>query len=288
MSQVTYLFKNRFNHSDVFKGLYYEMVKRGFNCIRIIDEDMTNEQINVALNSITGNVTILAADHLNDGIPSVTDLVKRFNPINKFYAMHDVGVHRIDDIVSDWHCLLPHPCWDPLFSGICKSISHVGHGKFMVAKRTNIHDIIWFPSLLYVYAEHHPKFWLRDFKSILDTGAKLKFPRWTPAEPIMLAALENGYKLLPSNDESFDYLLQCRTAIANAASSIGIEAAMAGCNSINIGAKYGPALTYDRFNVCSIDVPGMLTNAILDKAQQPLMADMVFDIDKCIDIVTKS
>lgn len=288
---MIYLFKNRFSCTDVFKGVFEEMVRRGYECVRIIDEDLSSPA--AAVEELIGReVTLVTSDHLNDNMEpygkhgySVTECVRLLLPARKFFGMHDLGISTVDDDLDGYTVLLPGMNWRPLFSKY-QDLHKVGHGKFLPSLRSEKYQAIFFVSSVYVHSSH-PKEFLKTFRTILDWEIPFKFPKYPLSAPLVEAVSIAGGHILDPNIESFDLLRQCHTAISNANSSIAVEASIAGCNSINFGWSYTPREVYEGFPILSLNDPGAVwTRESLMVEPPPQRKEFLLDLDRCINLIT--
>lgn len=292
---MIYLFKNRFFCQDIFRSLYYEMVKRDYECVQVIDEDLT-DPIKPVDDLRNKEITLITADHLNDNMDyynkkcySATDCVNILKPVKKFFGMHDLGISTVDDNLNSYHILLPSDIWLPIYDKYT-NISYIGHPKYYNNIRVNNYKAIFFVSSVYVYAERPLEQFYQAFQQIFEWKIPFKFPKYSLSNKLIDYVISKGAEAIDQNLESFDLLLQCETAISNANSSIAIEAAMVGCNSINLGWSFAPRQIYDRFNIISVNDPEIkgLKYEHLQRKPQLNHQNMVFDINKCIEIITQT
>ena len=290
---MIYLFKNRFACTDVFRFLWEEMVARGHTCVRVIDEELSDPM--ELVNALRGQrITLITSDHLSDDMKpygkigySVDDCVRILKPVRKFFGMHDLGVSTVDDKVDGYTVFLPGENWRPLFSG--HEAYAVGHGKFSHLEREWSHGPIFFVSSVYVY-HSDPKAFLDAFGFLIKLGVPFKFPKYPLGAPLAQAVLAAGGKVMDADLESFDLLMGCHTAISNANSSIAVEAAMAGCHSINLGWSFTPKEVYEAFDILSVNDPGVSVDwgKEIYGHGHPLMEEYLFDADMCISKITGS
>ena len=289
---MIYLFKNRFSCTDVFRALHEKMVRRGYSCVRVIDEDLANPK--ELVDALRGRkVTLITSDHLSDDMKpygkngySVNECVEILKPVKKFFGMHDLGVSTIDDKVDGYTVLLPGENWGALFPDR-KNTYVVGHGKFTSTIRDGSHGAVFFVSSVYVY-NNNPKEFLWAFGFLIKLGIPFKFPRYPLGGPLAQAVLAAGGKVIDTDLESFDLLLRCHTAISNANSSIAVEACMAGCRSVNLGWSFVPSEVYKAFEILSVndrETPVEEWRSS-EGSTKGCMEEYVFKVDRCIEIVS--
>ena len=284
---MIYLFKNRLSCTGVYRGLFREMLRRGYECVRVIDEDLADPK--APIDALRGkDVTLINSDHVADADEngySVRDCMEILKPKKSFYGMHDLGISIVDDDLDGFRILLPGEIWRPLFSR--HPDAHVvGHGKFLSAERVEQHPAIFFVSSVYVYTKDVPAF-MKAFSFLVDLGVPFKFPKYKLSGPLIKAILEAGGVVLDPEVESFELLMRCRTAISNANSSIAVEAAMAGCRSVNFGWGFYPEEVYGGFKIHSVNDPGSSFTLDQDLVKPNQVGkEFVFDMDKCISLVT--
>lgn len=282
--QIVYVFNNHHFCDDVFKHLYDVMVEREYECYKITRGDLENpneETDRIADIVKDKKVILITSDHSDYS----NYAIKVLSPAKKFYAMHDLGIHRVDDNMSaGWHVLLPHMMWKAMYDKFdLDGIDIIGHGKFWQDQQEIEYETVFFASLLYVYLQRKPESFYNDFKNIIDKNIPIKFPKVDGLEKLTNFLKKKGVKLIDHNLESFDVLLKCNTAIANSASSICVEAAMLGCNAINLGAGYGPL--YSGLGILSTS-PKNFNKNMLKPRRKNQMNEFKFDLEKTINIVT--
>lgn len=288
---MKYLFKNRFNCTDVDINIYNEMVKRGYDCIRIIDEDNSNYD-HIYDNLKGHDIVLITSDHLdgemwhvnNQPSRSINYTVDYLKPFKKFFGMHDLGVHCISDNVDGWNILLPHETWYEMFSSFNCKIDIIGYPKFVNKFRHIKYDTIFFVSSVYVYLDRDTQCFYDDLRPLFDLKIPFKFPKFPGVGKLVDFVRKFGIEVIDPSIESFDLLFNCNTAIVNASSSLAIEASIAGCNSINIGSVYQPTHIYDKFGVSCVDI-NQINNSILNQRRKSVQNEYMLNIDKAIDLI---
>ena len=296
---MTYLFKNRFFCTDIFKNLCKEMKNRGYEVLEIIDEDHKDSRRYI--DELKGkDITIITSDHLKDdmeyynqkaySINQCNDILK---PKKKFFGMHDLGIATVDDDVTGYEVFIPDESWSILFNNKNQKALHaVGHPKFNSDRKKKKYDIVFFVSSVYVYADKPIERFKEAFKLIFEHKIPFKFPKYCLSNKLMQYVASEGIELIDPEIESFDILLKTDIAISNANSSIAIEAAMAGCKSINMGWDYKPKSIYEKYNIVSVNEPEInglnSSHFSKDKIINKAHYDMKFDIDKAIKIITEN
>lgn len=290
---MKYLFKNRFNCTDVDVNIHNEMVKRGYDCIRIIDEDDSNYET-IYDNLKNQNVVLVTSDHLDGEMWHVTNkpsysinyTVDYLKPQRKFFGMHDLGIHCVGDKVDEWNILLPHETWREMFSGFNCKVNTIGYPKFYNKVVDIKYDVVFFVSSVYIYLERDVGCFYTDFKPLFDLKIPFKFPKFPGIEKLTNFVESFGIEVIDPDLESFNLLFNCNTAIVNASSSLAIEASIAGCNSINIGSIYQPTHIYDKFEVLCVDI-NQINNFIFNKRRKMVKYEYMLDIDKAINLIIK-
>lgn len=288
MQDIIFLFKERFSCCDVFNNLYLELKNNGFNCVKIIDEKINN--VNEIINSLIGKkIVLITADHTKSKYNnnySISEIVNILNPIKKYYGLHDLGIHSINEEIDGWHVLLPHNCWSELLHTYNVNYSVVGYYKFINNNFIKKFDKIFFPSSIYVYVERDPKDFLNYFKYIVDENIPIKFPDYSGSIKLIDKIKNAGTQLniINTQENTFDLICASNTVITNANSSIAVEAAIAGCNSINIGVEYLPKNIFNNFNIKNISSSNDINN-VIETCQNP-MNEYIFNMQKCINIIT--
>lgn len=287
---TTYLFKNRFFCTDVFRRVFEEMVRRGYECIQVVDEDHPDPI--GAIDSLKGkDVVLVTSDHLDDDMGhynkrcyTVRDCLDILRPERSFFAMHDLGVSTIDDTLEGFHVLLPGTEWVPLYKDHDGPLTIVGHPKFWTSSRSERYEAVFFVSSVYVYAERPLHEFREAFAPLFEWAIPFKFPKYSLSLPLIEYVREQGVGVLDPGIESFDLLMQTRTAISNANSSIAVEAAMAGCNSINLGWSFQPTEVYEGFQILSVNDPDVepLKREYLQIEPPSVREDLTLDMESCI------
>ena len=279
--QITYLFNNHYFCDDVYKHLYSTMVGKGYNCYKITLSEDSKEKVNAICNSLKNKNTVLITSDHSDYSDKIIDIIK---PIKKFYGMHDLGIHRVDDNVDGWHILLPHEMWRSMYDNHnIDGIDVIGHGKFYEEPKNIEYNTVFFASLMYVYLKRKPEDFYLDFKKLFDLNIPVKFPKMTGIQPIIDFLRGKNVKILDMNKESFDIILRCNNMISNSCSSTCVEAAMVGCNAFNIGSGYGEKCK--RFNIKCIKTTEISKDLFIGDRKQP-MREFMLNTNKVIDIIT--
>jgi hypothetical protein len=294
---VLYLFKNRFFCTDIFKHLHDRMTLLGYQTARVIDEDHVDSRN--LIDRLKGlDITLITSDHLNDNMEwygqkaySIRDCERILEPKRKVFGIHDIGISTIDDDVDGYIVIVPDASWSELFYKFKNiSLHPLGHPKFLGLRSSIRYPVVFFVSSVYVYARAQPRDFLEAFPLIFKHKIPFKFPKYVLSKGLVDIVKNEGIEIIDSNLETFDVLLETGVAISNANSSVGVEAAIAGCKSINIGWDYKPTSIYSRFNILSVNEPniGGFNSAHLEPNDGfDDHTDLIFDIDKCIEIITK-
>lgn len=291
MQDVIYLFKDRLSCCDIFQFLFNEMIKRNFNCIKIVDEK--NQNTKQIIDSLVGKkIILITADHLNNKIEnsySIMETISLLKPIKTYWSIHDLGCNAIKDPISNFNVLLPGSEWIPLtmaHENVKNEI--VGYPKFYNINFEKKYDSIFFPSLIYIYNNKPVYEWINNFKFIIDNNYPIKFPNYKGSIELIekIEKEKIHLNLVDLNLDSFDLMSKSNIVITNSNSSVAIEAAILGCNSINIGKPYTPKNVYSKFKVNIISKAENILQCTYNMPNAPMLQYM-FNIDKAIDIITK-
>jgi hypothetical protein len=292
MQDIIYLFLESISCYDTFNHLFEEMVNRKFNCIKLIGDK--TENIKEIIDSLVGKkIVVITTTHLNNKLKdeySIENIIKLLNPIKKYWALHDVGCKYIKDPISNWSMLLPGKEWEILtkpYSNVDCDV--VGYQKFYNISFEKKYNKIFFPSLIYIYNNRPIYNWINNYKFIIENNYPIKFPDY-PGSFEFIEKLQKekvSLNLLDTKLNSFNLMAACNTVITNTNSSVGIEAAILGCNSINIGKKYIPTKIYDKFKVKIISEASEVDKIIFEDKLSPLN-EYMFNIDKAIKIITNN
>lgn len=290
MQDVTYLFLESIACYDTFNHLFLEMTKRNFNCVKLIDDKTENAQ--EIVDSLLGKkIVVITTDHLANKLTigcSVQQLIDKLNPIKKYWALHDVGCKYIKDPISNWSMLLPGKEWQILARPHENVSFHVvGYQKFYNINFEKKYDKIFFPSLIEPYRARPIYDWINNHKFFIDNNYLMKFPDYFGTVELIEKVQKEKIQLnlLDTTLNTFELMAASNTVITNGGSSVGIEAAMLGCNSINIGKTYVPREIYGKFKVQIISEASQMSKVVFDKTLSP-MTEYIFDIDQAIKTVT--
>lgn len=292
---MIYVFKNRFYCTDIFKHLYDEMKKRGYDVTRITDENYDDSRKYV--DALKGEKTVLiTADHVKDDMDyygkkaySVDQCIQILKPETVFFGMHDLGIATVDDDVTGFEILMPDDSWAELFEKKnCRKLHSVGHPKHFGMRQDVAYETVFFVSSVYVYAKIPMEKFKDAFPLMFEHKIPFKFPKFILSNELIDYVRSSGIEVIDPEVESFDLLLQTRTAISNANSSIAVEAAMAGCKSINIGWDFAPRSIYEKYPITSVnDHGGLKEEHLHDKSHIPsAMESTKFKTNLAIDIIT--
>ena len=294
---MLYLFKNRFFCTDIFKHLYGKMTSLGYDTTRVIDEDHVDSRS--LIDQYEGrDITLITSDHLNDNMDwygqkaySIRDCENILKPKKKIFGIHDIGISIVDDVVDGYEVIIPDESWACLFKRFNNIKLHpLGHPKFIKHRSSTKYPAVFFVSSVYVYAKAEPKAFLKAFPLIFENKIPFKFPKYILSDGLIDIVKNEGIQIIDPNIETFDILLQTDVAISNANSSVGVEAAIAGCKSINIGWNYSPPSIFSKYDIISVNetnIGGLNQSHLELVGGATSHSNMIFDIDKCIEIITR-
>jgi hypothetical protein len=293
---MTYLFKNRFFCTDIFKHLANALKEAGLNVVVVTDEN--HDDARPLVDALAGKeITLITSDHLDDNMDfygtrgySVRECIQLLKPKRLIFGIHDLGIKTVDDDVSGFEIFLPHESWKNLFNNKTDKQIHItGHGKFIDTQRDEKYDSIFFVSSVYVYANRDEESFLNAFPIIFKNKIPFKFPKYKLSQKLIDIVKSRNIEVIDPNIESFDLLKKTRLAISNANSSIAIEAAMVGCGSINLGWDYEPKAIYEKFNILSVNEPevnGFRQDHLSLPCRNNIHEEYLFNITKAMKIIT--
>ena len=228
------------------------MCNKGYQCVRIIDETLKDAK--APINELVGkDITLITPDHLEMKPPNgynLLETVDKLKPVKRFYGLHDLGIVYLNGDEKqylkplDFIILSPGAPWTKLYKSTSCQIIETGHPRFTELPRPARHKAIFFMSCVYLYEQdrHIKEFTThKGICDILKLNVPFKFPYYKGSSIVcnkIKHHLGRDIQLLNAKRESFEFLLECNTAISFLSSSICLEAAMLGLNSINIGWEY--------------------------------------------------
>lgn len=286
---MKYLFKCRDSSSDVFFYLYQEMIKRGYECIRIIDDE--NKNYLPIIKSIKNeDIKLVTSDHVHispkNGM-SILEIMDYLKPVKTYYSIHDLAVndigYDIKYINNDFTLLLPGSPWNEMYDDINSNIITVGYPKF-IKECDKKSGIIFSASLIYVYAERKPISFKKDFKYIIDNNIPIKFPACKHTN-ILIDKLKLK-NIVDTSKMTFDLINEREVVISNSSSSVCVESAMCGSISINLGA--GISKMYNKFNIHHMkvsDLDTMKVNQLYKLSGNKVYGEYVFKMEETINIL---
>lgn len=295
---MLYLFKNRFFCTDIFKHLYNKMTHLGFKTARVIDEEHSDSR--GLIDNFRGlDITLITSDHLNDDMDyysqkaySIRECERILKPKKKIFGIHDIGISTVDDDVDGYMVIIPDESWAVLFSKFKNiSLHPLGHPKFIKTRNIIKYPVVFFVSSVYVYANSPPEEFFNAFPLIIKNNIPFKFPKYILSNGLIDIVRKEGIHIIDSDLETFDVLLETNVAISNANSSVSVEAAIAGCRSINIGWDYKPSSIFSKYDIISVNetnIGGLNMSHLEPTKCFNIHSDLIFNIDKCIELITKA
>jgi hypothetical protein len=280
------------------------MCNEGYDCVRIIDE--LTEYPKEAIDRLIGKeITLISSDHLEMKPPNgynLLEVVEKLNPIKKFYGLHDLGIVYLNGDEKtylkplEFIILSPGAPWTRLYAPTGAHIEETGHPRFTELPRVVKNRTVFFMSCVYLYEkERHIKEFVthHGIKDVLKHKIPFKFPDYKGSS-IVLRKIQKyigrNVQSLNVKRESFEYLLECHTAISFLGSSISLEAAMLGVNSINIGWEFlneKREEVYPEFKIASIMPKKInITKQMIDQPRKEPMVEFMADLSKISKLVT--
>ena len=228
--------------------------------------------------------------YINAGVPIIYQGILH-DYKKKIFGIHDIGISIVDDVVDGYEVIIPDESWACLFKRFNNIKLHpLGHPKFIKHRSSTKYPAVFFVSSVYVYAKAEPKAFLKAFPLIFENKIPFKFPKYILSDGLIDIVKNEGIQIIDPNIETFDILLQTDVAISNANSSVGVEAAIAGCKSINIGWNYSPPSIFSKYDIISVNetnIGGLNQSHLELVGGATSHSNMIFDIDKCIEIITR-
>ena len=226
---MKYLFKCRDASSDVFESLCVHMLSSGFDCTRIIDEEMDIQTWPDYFNNFKhDDITLITSDHVDlrykNGF-SVVDIIEYLKPQKLFYGLHDLGVtnpneNELSHIRGNKFVVLsPGIDWERSYP-LCNNII-VGHPKFNKIPTQEIkYKSIFFVSCVYLYIGENKRS-LEEFcsstrmQNLLNLNIPFKFPRFYGSVELINSLSKYNINIIDDNNESsFECLVKCGVSIA--------------------------------------------------------------------------
>jgi len=294
---MIYLFACRNSSEDIFKGIYHEMVKRGYDCIRIINDEsiVAQESIDKLRDK---PVVLITSDHLNlrDNGYTILEIINILNPVRRFYASHDLTTpYLIEDEKNylykmNFEIFVHGDLWRNIFEPTKCQIYQVGYPRWINNQSTIEYQCVFFMSSIYIYVERSIQDIYNSFQYIFDNNIPIKLPKCLNSLKFINHINSLSPNILDLDLDTFKILLKTNTVITNASSSIIIEAAIAGCNVIHIGTllnkEYFNEFDNRVYHTKSEPACGFDTSKINIMRIAP-MEKYKCDVEKLISIITK-
>lgn len=288
---MIYFFKCRNHSEDVFYNLFKIMRARGYNCIRLIDEEENNPK--GILQQLKGkDFKLITSDHVHISPKnsfSINEIINDLSPKQVYYSIHDLAIldigYDVKYLNDNFVLLLPGEPWISMYKKICSNIVNIGYPKFIsLCEKKN--EILFAASLIYIYKDRKPESFINDFNWIIKNNIPIKFPNCDSSKKLISKIFLP--KVINLSIETFSLLNSYKVVISNSASSICVESAIAGCISINIGSGLGKL--YNKFNIHQMTVKKlnqMKPKDIINLSSNRIHKEYLFNIEKSIKILTQ-
>ena len=245
MGDPVFIFKNHYHCMDVFYHVYDELVRLGYECVRIVDDDFKDiRSILDECRKYSDRESILiTSSHLNDGdkAPGISKIVGALKPKRVYYGLHDLWsfigevsyIKRYKPV-----CLLPGEPWVSWHKDCCPGVEvyDVGYPRFKGVRTCEFGSIFFFTGITMMFrsvCRKNVDLFYRSFAPLI-TKMPVKFPTSVTATKV-IELLHKHYpdvKVLDPDISSFDFVMRCRNCFTNG-SSVGLEAIIAGCHTFN-------------------------------------------------------
>lgn len=224
-------------------------------------------------------------DHIDIDTPmNARQIINHLKPKKVYYAPHDLGIYTNDEKVQGMTVLLPSDDFKPLFKEY--DTITIGYPRFIDCHRDVIYDEVFFISSVYIYDDYGFDFFKSAFEYL--SPMPIKFPNYPGGKKAMGYAESIGFKILDKTLDTFELLKKTKIAISNANSSVAIEAAIAGCISVNIGWPYNKDV--DNLNIISThneNISGLYSKELIEGKEGKIYDEYMFNQEIFLDIIGK-